>query len=192
MRCNKQRLWGLLFPTRDAITRLMDKLDQHIADKEAELSEIEARRAVLCAELEALRLAASLRPAATSGGPRRSKAASPSKGRTKGAISKEWRAVLAEVFKSNTYLSYEEIHDIAVHLGNDVALGSVRDRVRNMVKTGLLEGDPEVGFCVTDEAVERFEFTPENSGTAVPEEANTESASDTSGVLNLHARPPGQ
>jgi hypothetical protein len=59
-------------------------------------------------------------------------------------------------------MGYEGIAGIAEAQGNPLVMSSVRDRIRNMAKTGLVAAAPEGGFVVTDEAADRFGFTKRN------------------------------
>lgn len=156
----------------------MDKLDSLISEKlaqkkvlEAKLSGVQKELTVLDAEVEALQTAAELRPA---NGRTKTKG-SGKKGRQPGAISEEWRNVLAEVvlhYDVNNRASYNDIHAVAELLNLNIALNSVRDRVRNMVKTGLLAGTPDDGFYVTEAAVNKFDFETEKAPAEA--EANSE------------------
>lgn len=83
-------------------------------------------------------------------------------GRKPGSISKEWQEILRHVYQDGKPLTYEEIAEYANLLGNELQISSVRDRVRNLLRTGLVSGDAESGFVVTKDAVERFSFTKEN------------------------------
>ncbi|MFW5655339.1 MAG: hypothetical protein ACOCYW_06795 [Roseicyclus sp.] len=138
----------------------MDALDKMISDKRAEAENLRGRIRVLEAELAALELAAQLRPA-TKGGVG-GKASRHGGGRRPGDISKDWRQILARVYATGAPVGYEQIMSIAAELGNNLADSSVRDRVRNMVKTGLMAGNAKDGFFVTEDAAERFSFAKEN------------------------------
>ena len=68
-------------------------------------------------------------------------------------------------------------------------MSSIRDRVRNLVKTGLMAGDVQSGFTVTQDAVERFGFTKGNEASAGASEANAEGGNDTLGAQNPNQSP---
>lgn len=134
---------------------MADKLDKLIQDKAREVSEVRGQiqdlqrsLEIMEAQLAALEAAASLRP---------SVAQEIKRGRQPGAISKEWRNVLHRVFFLGP-MNYQEIRDQAEAEGVHADISNVRERVRNFVKSGLLVGDAEAGFSVSDEAVERFHF----------------------------------
>lgn len=143
----------------------MDALDQMISEKRAEVSGLKDRIKVLEAELAALELAASLRPAAKSGqypATRPKPSVGKGGGRRKGDISMDWRRILSKVHALKRRVSYEDVSEIAAASGNPLEMASIRDRVRNLVRTGLMEGDASIGFSVTPNAVERFSFANEN------------------------------
>lgn len=167
----------------------MDALDKIIGEKRAEAESLRERVRVLDAELAALELAAQLRPAtkgSVGGKPTRRGG-----GRRPGDISKDWRQILGRVYAMGVPVGYEQIMGAAAALGNELADSSVRDRVRNMVKTGLMAGDAKEGFVVTEDAAERFGFAKENEASAEVSEASAESAEDTLGAHNLYPRLPG-
>lgn len=167
---------------------IMDALDKLIADKETEVSGLRERIVVLEAELSALRLAAELRPVATSKRP--AKSSRTGGGRRPGDISQTWRDILSSMFCADKApYSYDDIGGFARSLGNELAASSIRDRVRSLKESGFLEGDARSGFTVTEDAVKRFDFTKENEEAAAPSEANTGSAGGTSGVLDLQPKP---
>ncbi|MDJ1015054.1 MAG: hypothetical protein QNJ35_00975 [Paracoccaceae bacterium] len=167
---------------------MSDALDEMIAEKKRQHADFERRLRILEAEITALETAAQIRPAAKSG----KKGGGVGSGRTKGAISQAWREVLAEMHKRDAPLDYDQIAEITNEIGNPVTLSSVRDRVRNLVRTDLLKGDAEKGFVVTPVAIIRFGFPIKHSEAAASEEANTGSAASTPGVLNLPPRLPRQ
>jgi hypothetical protein len=156
----------------------MDKLDQLIANKQAEIDkakeqleklqqQLEAqanRQNRLAIELETLRQAARLRPSASKSPPHGSTPKSARKsvrrkgGRQRGAISAEWRDVLAAIRSQHQRVFYEDIRNIATEQGIVTKMPNVRERVRSMAENGLLSGDQEIGFLVTAEAVRRFEL----------------------------------
>lgn len=134
---------------------MADKLDRMIQDKAREVSEVRSQiqglqrsLEIMEAQLAGLEAAAELRP---------SVAQEIKKGRQPGAISREWRGVLNRVWMLGP-LTYQGIRDAAASEGLNVDISNVRERVRTFVKSSLLEGDPEGGFSVTNEAAERFGF----------------------------------
>lgn len=169
----------------------MDKLQQMIMEKKTEVEDLRSRISVLEAEVAALELADKLRPvtASSAGRPASRSGARGSGGRRKGDISKVWRGILKEIYDREAPVDYDTVEMIAREQGQELALSSIRDRVRNMVRTGLMAGGVQSGFTVTKDAAERFGFAKENSGSAGPEEANTEGAGGTSGVLDLQPKP---
>jgi hypothetical protein len=128
---------------------------------------LRSRIEIVAAELAALEFAANARPSTIGGkesnqgvstilGTRRSGG-----GRRPGDISQEWRGILAAIYSSGTPYSYEDIRRFAATQGKDLALSSVRDRVRNLVETDLMAGSTENGFVVTEIAAKRFGFPKE-------------------------------
>jgi hypothetical protein len=141
----------------------MDALDHEIAAKRRERDELAARVSTLSVEIAALERAASLRPAGRS---RRSSAGSVAatvlsdrparRGRQPGAISYQWRGWLAAIAARGERVSYGDIQKIAMSDGGELAMASIRDRVRKFKAEGIMDGDPKTGFVVTDDAVARF------------------------------------
>lgn len=132
-----------------------DKLDRAIAEKRSwvERLEIEYAKAgraldVARAELSAFEAAATFRPAAES---------VKRKGRQPGAISNDWREVLHGLYIHGS-ATYPQLMNIAIGSDMKTDAANLRERVRSFVKAGLLEGTPEDGFMVTQEAVTRFGF----------------------------------
>ena len=142
----------------------MDKLQQMIMEKKAEVEDLRSRISVLEAEVAALELADKLRPVTVSspGRPASQGGARSSGGRRKGDISKVWRGILKGIYDLGAPVDYDTVEMIARKQGQELALSSIRDRVRNMVKTGLMVGDVQSGFTVTEDAAERFGFAKEN------------------------------
>ena len=152
----------------------MDALDKLIMENRAERQNLRDALMKKEAEIAALELAARLRPAPTRGhasredvvgGDERRTTNAASRhggGRKSGDISHAWRGVLAGMYAQNKRLSYEGIHAVTLRSGLLISLSSVRDRVRSFISTGLVEGGPEIGFAVTQDAVKRFGFTKEN------------------------------
>jgi hypothetical protein len=154
----------------------MDALDKMIADKRAERTGLAEQVRLLDAEIAALETAARLRPVMAAHAPISTERAPASTrrgggGRRPGDISMQWRAILSDIHELGGVDSYDRIAEIAATHGTKLAISSVRDRVRNLLATGLIEGAVGNGFRVTSTAVERFGFTKE---TASPEgEADT-------------------
>ena len=147
----------------------MDALEKLIADKIRRRDELDREQLTLVAEIDALQLAARLRPAhqrqdMVGRGEPKAISAQPRSGggRKPGDISHSWRRVLGAMHVFGEPHSYDSIADIAKRQGLDISISSVRDRVRNLVSTGLVEGDSDTGFTVTQDAVERFGFIKEN------------------------------
>lgn len=154
----------------------MDALEKLISEKKALLGELRERVNALGPEIAALELAARLRPASTGSThavslPRatmrtpHTRAATQSGvggGRKPGDISQAWRVILNGVYQLGGPVDYEMVGMVAKENGSDLALTSIRDRVRNFVKTGLMSGSAPSGFIVTKNAVEKFGFTKEN------------------------------
>jgi TolA-binding protein len=156
----------------------MDRLDQLISAKQAELDRLQAEiaehqaqiversekyeRALI--ELETLKAAAQARPAARVASdataapskPKERRTGKRQKGRSAGDISHEWRKVLAVAQAKHRRLSYSDRSDIAAQVGIKTKMPNVRERVRTMTENELLTGTSENGFLVTAEAVRRF------------------------------------
>ncbi len=92
------------------------------------------------------------------------------RGRSPGAISKVWRTILKDVYLAGGRHSYDDIYAIAVRHGVKVSIGAVRDRVRSMVKKGLMSGEASSGFVVLESTADRFGFVSEPK-TPAPEVA---------------------
>ena len=162
----------------------MDKLDQLIHEKQAEIGEVDkqinslaTRHERLLIELQALKHAASLRPVDTKAQPRAAAEArngDSRTGRQKGDISLPWRRVLQEVWRLHRRVSYGEVQLMAERQGLRTKIANVRERMRSMVDAKLMTGDAKIGFMVTKHAVERFGFAdkdkapPDRSGSASP------------------------
>ena len=148
----------------------MDKLDQLIADKIAEIEGLAQKRQYALIELEALKRAALARPVA--GAPVEARVSAPPKpkphssrangksrgGRQAGDISHEWRKALALLHRYGKRASYVDIQGVAGMVGIKSKLPNVRERVRTMVENGLMKGDSDSGFTVTVAAVNRFDL----------------------------------
>ncbi|MEE7490573.1 hypothetical protein [Methylobacterium oryzae] len=154
----------------------MDALDKLIAEKrqairvvEAEISDHEAKVATLresialaTVELAAFEKAAALRPVSSRGddeeafdthdgdGKRR--------GRQRGAISHAWRTALGYLYLMGERFDYERMHEVAQNAGITTSFASIRDRARDYVERGLLDGSADAGFVVTDKAANQFKF----------------------------------
>lgn len=154
----------------------MDRLEQMIMQKRAEVESLRSRIAVLEAEVAALELADKLRPATA---PRAEQQSEATRGRSGGGrrpgdISQVWRGILRGVHELNRPVDYEAVEKVARAQGHKLEASSIRDRVRNLVKTGLMSGNAAEGFTVTQDAVERFDFAAENVGAAASTEARAE------------------
>ena len=167
----------------------MDALDKEISDEEArhkkyvaqaEAFRLKAEQAAF--KLATLRRAAALRPApggeqvigsdiavnADSGIASRPPGADQANdvrrgGRKPGAISSEWRQVLASLYLMGGKQSYVEIDKVAKSQGLNLDMSSVRERVRHFVEKGYLEGSAAEGFEVTWDAMEKFGFKRETA-----------------------------
>lgn len=78
------------------------------------------------------------------------------RGRKPGAISMEWRNALGIVHALGRPASYHEIGMAAAKAGINSSLPGIRDRVRYYVERGILTGDADLGFSVSDETVAKF------------------------------------
>jgi hypothetical protein len=134
----------------------MDALDIMIRDQLAELEALRLQLAAQEAKVEALQQAAALRPIVSG------RKSSPAKlgGKPRGAISSQWKEALRLMYASGSapwhYAAIKATFDLANH--KDLNLASVRDRVRSLVETGLMSGDAEHGFTVTELAAKKFGF----------------------------------
>lgn len=149
----------------------MDALDQLILSTRRELSEAESRVERKRLELSALEKAASLRPATTSPveQPHLALQSAPVKsislgdaarkpGRQPGAITQPWRMVLSKL-NGQSAVPYSVIHETYQKVANaDITPSAVRDRVRQLVKMGWMDGEAAHGFTVTQAAADRFGF----------------------------------
>lgn len=148
---------------------MADALEKHIDDENGALEDIQAQIAVLrelekvqAAKVSALREAARLRPLPSKTGSSRV-VINVRRGKPKGAISQVWRDTLRRLHSTGARQSYEAIAELySFGTGDNVNMSSVRDRVRAMVKSGLIEGSPHEGFRVTEDAAKRFSFANEN------------------------------
>mgnify|MGYP005854348653 CR=1 FL=1 len=137
----------------------MDALDELIRDAREKVRELKLALTAAEAELAAFEKAAALRPATTE--PRNAPAGRG--GKPKGAISKAWKDTLAELYKYGRRYPYADIQSCYEHVNEtQLALASIRDRVRALVETGYLEGDPADGFKVTETAAFKFKFPPQS------------------------------
>lgn len=138
----------------------MDALEQMIRTEEERLSKLRADLALQEIKVGTLKEAASLRPVTVLG--KRAPATARGGrvgGKPRGAISSPWKGTLAELYAWGGPYPYARIKACYDHVNKaDLALPSVRDRVRSLVETHLLEGDPDTGFSVTQVAAERFGF----------------------------------
>jgi hypothetical protein len=139
----------------------LDKLDRAIGDKRRELEQLreiverQQRQAeIAAAELRALEAAAQMRPSGE-------RSEVPRKGRQQGAISKEWREVLARIYLMEEPLTYQQITDLANGAGISVGVSGVRERMRRFVEQGFVTRSAIGTHTVTPEAVEKFRLSPE-------------------------------
>lgn len=148
---------------------MMDALDQAIEAKRLEIARMRSRMEILSAELAALEFAAHARPPtngrgeANNGSRTVQSIGRSGAGRRPGAISHQWRSILAAVYSSGAAQNYEGIRSIASNMGTSIAPSSVRDRVRSLVDNEFMTGSPESGFIVTEVAAKRFGFAKENA-----------------------------
>lgn len=150
----------------------MDALEHLIRSEEAELERLRILIAAQEAKVAALREAASLRPAAAS---KRNGVGSPRSGKPKGAISAQWKDTLAALYSYQPKVwSYNDIKGCFDHVNKqNLNIASVRDRVRSLVDSGLMQGSAESGFEVTEGAARKYKFKKvEASGAATPEASN--------------------
>jgi hypothetical protein len=165
----------------------MDALERMISEKRSEVAALLARADLLKAELSALELAARLRPVADSRTHSRVVVPNPARaggGRKPGDISHDWRGILGDVYRLGMAVDYEMIAEVAKERGTELAMSSIRDRVRNLTRTGLMEGDTQQGFVVSEDAVKRFGFTKENDGQSVPSDEKAGEAGTLPGFHN--------
>jgi hypothetical protein len=85
------------------------------------------------------------------------------RGRKPGAISADWRSVLASLYLMGGKQPYPDIHKVAAQNGINIDISSVRERVRIFVERGLMEGNPTDGFEVTWVAMQKFGFRRETA-----------------------------
>lgn len=155
----------------DALEILIAERRQAIAAVEAEISSHEAevaklRESIVLArvELTAFEKAAQLRPLSPAHGSDEdaSDASDGSdgkrRGRQRGSISHAWRRALGYLNLLGERFDYEKMVLVAQNCGINSSLSSIRDRARDYVQQGLLEGSPEEGFLVTADAVSRFKL----------------------------------
>ena len=139
-------------------------VEAEISAREAEVVRLRESIALATVELAAFEKAAMLRPLPTnaqadddvsdasdgSDGKRR--------GRQRGSISHAWRKTLGHLHITGERFDYEKMLHVAQNHGISSSLASIRDRARDYVNQGILEGTPEDGFVVTADAVHRFKF----------------------------------
>ena len=156
--------------------RRMDALEQMIRTEEERLSKLRADVALQEIKVGTLKEAAALRPAPIPG-KKNSGAARSGRigGKPRGAISGPWKSTLAELYAHGGPYPYARIKSCYDYVNKaDLALPSVRDRVRSLVETQLLEGDADTGFSVSEIAAGRFGFAkkteaPVGSADGTPE-----------------------
>lgn len=166
----------------------MDALEQMIRTEEERLDRFRAQVSLQEIKVGTLKEAAALRPAVTSG----KKAPGAARGgriggKPRGAISAPWKGTLAELYSWGGHYPYARIKRCYDHVNNaDLSLPSVRDRVRSLVETGLMEGDADQGFSVTEDAAKRFGFAKR---TEAPSD-NAAGASETGDFSPNHQLQP--
>ena len=136
----------------DDLDREIDAARQRVAQAKATLSE-----AVI--KLEALELAASLRPSQhTKSSPIPTASAPTVKrgGKPPGSISMAWRKALATLPPATGYHSVDEFAAAAKAVGIETSIPSVRDRLKVFAEYKYLEGDFDLGMRVTEHAVEKL------------------------------------
>jgi hypothetical protein len=133
----------------------MDALDQLILAERRLLDELRIQVAAQEAKVAALVEAASLRPNFTAS----KKGPTGRTGKPKGAISANWKNTLRELYATGKAWPYADIKACFDHVNTaDLAIASVRDRVRALADAGLMEGDADAGFKVTEAAARKFKF----------------------------------
>ena len=148
----------LIYGGAYGIAAVMDALDKMIAEETQALGLLAERYAAQKIKVEALLAAAAARPVAqATQGPKTKASAG---GKPKGAISVAWRTVLEKAYRMGRRFAYDDVQIIyTMEHEKALELSSVRDRVRNFIEWGFVEGTPETGFTVTDLAVSRFNFS---------------------------------
>lgn len=111
-------------------------------------------------------------------------------GRKPGDINKEWRGVLEFLYGDGSPQKYDQIILAVEMCGMMISDASVRDRIRNLVRTGLMSGDAKGGFIVTENAAERFGFA---KGNGPSEDGSDENAggAETPPAFKLQPSPDG-
>ena len=136
----------------------MDALDKLIADEKQALATLAEQYAAQKIKVDALLAAAAARPAIAS--PSSQKSSGSSGGKPKGAISVAWRKVLERALQLNQRFSYQDVQRVyRLEHEKTLELSSIRDRVRNFIELGYIDGTPEDGFLVTELAVSKFNFS---------------------------------
>lgn len=172
----------------------MDALERMISEKRSEVAALLTRAELLKAELSALELAARLRPVADSRTHSRVSAPNPARaggGRKPGDISHDWRGILGDIYRLGMAVDYEMIAEVAKDRGVELAMSSIRDRVRNLTRTGLMTRDTHQGFVVSEDAVKRFGFTKENGSQSRPSDAKAGEVLTLPGFQNPNPSPTG-
>lgn len=164
----------------------MDKLDELIHDKQREINELglhiadmQRRLDLAQAQLAAYEEAAAARPTIAAEIPTR-------RGRQPGAISMEWREVLAIMASHGEPYTYGQITDIANRIGLSLDIASVRDRVRSFMGLGFLIRISEDGFIVTEDAINRFGLPSEARNRKSHQDRKRWIVLDKDGDIELH------
>jgi hypothetical protein len=144
----------------------MDALDNMIRDQLIELDRLRRELTAKEATVDALQQAAALRPLVSS----RKTSTGKGGGKPKGAISAPWKETLGALYRAGQgpwgYPAIKVCFDGTND--KDLNLASIRDRVRSLVESGLMSGDADHGFTVTELAARKFNFkkaeAPTNGG----------------------------
>lgn len=111
-------------------------------------------------------------------------------GRRPGAITRHWQHVLAHLYGRGP-VPYSVIADeVGRVTGRQIESGSVRDRVRSMIKMGFISGNPSSGFQVTEAAAEKFGFRNDETPDAATPGASTSDGPEAELEGSLAAQHP--
>ncbi len=167
----------------DALEKLIDDETAALETVRSQITTLREQERVQAAKVLALQEAARLRPITPKNGSSRANA-TVRRGKPKGAISEAWRNALRRIHSTGTRLSYDAIAELySFGTGETANMASVRDRIRSMVKSGLIDGNPQEGFTVTEDAAKRFGFANENGEAEASPDADeaTTSSNETGG-----------
>lgn len=140
-----------------------DSLAAHLDAARAEMGELDKQREVVQARIDALEVAAGLKPAlgfvvrGSYGAktPARVRSASPRTGSGKRAPAGSWKIAARTALKGKKEFTYKELQEVAKELGMDVPLAQVRIQVSKMKRLGILEQSGTPGA---------YKATPEGKG----------------------------